>query len=76
MNIDDQGICTGLEWLDAARRCSFVPANAVAGVIANTGTIDLPLLPDFPVDPPSNATTKLLRKPASLRRGSSRPHDA
>jgi hypothetical protein len=42
---------------------SLALANAVDGVITNTGKIDLPLLPDFPVDRWSNAATKPLRKP-------------
>jgi hypothetical protein len=30
----------GLEWLGGAGKCPFAPANGMAGVITNTGTIE------------------------------------
>jgi hypothetical protein len=49
--------------------CSFAPANLVDGVITSTGTIDLPLLPDFLVDQRSKAATEPSREPmAAVRR--------
>jgi hypothetical protein len=64
MSMDNERAYTdGLESLDGAGTCSLASANLVDGVISNTGTIDLPLLPDFLVDQRSNAATELSREP-------------